>query len=51
MAKGNTWFLNIREKGSKKASKNVNKLKGDMNGLGSSVKKLAGVMGALYLGK
>jgi len=51
MAKGNTWFLNIRAKGVKEASGDVNKLKKDMNGLGSTVKKLAVGFGALYLGK
>ena len=49
MAAGNSWFLNIKAKGAKKASKDVKKLKQNMGGLNSSVKKLAIGFGSLYV--
>ena len=51
MMAGKTWFLNVKEKGSKKAGSNINKLKKDVNGLGSAAKKLALVFGVGFLGK
>ena len=40
MAAGNSWFLNIKAKGAKKASNDVKKLQNNMGGLNSYVKKL-----------
>ena len=51
MAKGNTWFLNIRAKGVEKTTNDVKKLKNNMGDLGSTVRKLAVGLGAVYLGK
>ena len=46
---GNSWFLNIKTKGAKKASKDVKKLKKNMGGLNATAKKLAAGFAGLYI--
>ena len=45
------WFINIRSKGAKKASKDIKGLTGNINGMASAAKKAAIVFGVGFLGK
>ena len=45
------WFINIRSKGAKKASKDIKGLTGNLNGMASAAKKAAVVFGVGFLGK